>query len=487
MGIPVLSVLQMCGVVRMDNQGPASLADSLVVERKKYYPRAYGPMVAEFMLRHQRCNLWAPPGFGKTVMIYTALDAMYLVGLETRPTLVLGPLRVARDTWVDEVEKWEHLRDITVSAIVGDAKQRLRALKRDASVYTTNYENLPWLVETLGDKWPFGTVVADESVKIKSFRLRQGGKRAQALAKHAWTGVNRWINATGYPAPNGLQDLWGQMWFIDQGKRLGRTFSAFSERWFHTGHDGFGMHPFAHSRKEIEALIQDVTLALDPKDWFDLKAPIVTDIAVKLPAPAMKVYKEFEKTMFAELLCGTEVEVFNAAALTNKCMQIASGFIYDDKRVAKEIHTAKIEALESTINECSGAVMVAYHFVEDLARLQKVFPNAAVLSTPAGLAQFKAGDAQIGLVNGASLGHGIDGLQNVCNTLIFYGDSWNLDNRIQLMERIGAVRQFQAGLDRPVFIYNILAKDTIDETILARHSTKKSVMDLLVEAMRRIQ
>lgn len=444
-------------------------------------------MVVEFLLRHQRCNLWAPPGFGKTSMAYTAIDAMYQVGLEDRPTLVLAPLRVARDTWPDEALKWHHLRDITVSAITGSPAQRREALARKAMVYTTNYENLPWLIEHTDGKWPFGTVIADESTRIKSFRLKQGGKRAQALSKIAWTGVNRWVNMTGTPAPNGLQDLWGQQWFIDQGQRLGRTFSAFRERWFHTGHNGWGVHPFPHTQREIQDALRDVSLTLDPKDWFDLKEPIVTQVKVKLPVLAMKMYKQFEKTMFTELMCGTELEVFNAAALTNKCLQIANGCAYHEEG-KKVIHDAKLEALESLVDEIGSQVLVAYAFVSDMDRICAKFgKRCAVISTAEGMHAFKSGNAQIGLAHPASMGHGVDGLQNYTNVLIRFGRDWNLENQLQMLERIGPVRQFQAGLDRPVLVYDIVAEDTIDEDVIARHESKREVQDILMAAMRRLE
>lgn len=458
-----------------------------MILRKKYTPRAFAPLVQNALLRHQRFNIWAAPGFGKTVMTYTALDCMYLCGLETRPTLVLAPLRVARDTWPDEVQKWEHLRDMTVSAVVGSPDERRWALRQDAMIYTMNYDNLPWLIDHLGSNWPFGTVVADESTRIKSFRLRQGGKRAHALSQVAWTHVNRWINLTGTPAPNGLKDLWGQMWFIDQGKRLGTSFNAFYERWFHTLRDGRTVVPFPNAQREIEERCKDVCLTLDPKDWFDIKDPIVSTIRVKLPPAAMRVYREFEDTMFTELACGTELEVFNAAALTNKCLQIANGCVYHGTE-KKHVHDAKLEALESLIEELGVPVLVAYQFISDKDRICKWFGNkVALLSETSGMKKFKAGDAQIGLTHPASLGHGVDGLQNYSNVLIRFGHDWNLENRLQMAERIGPVRQAQAGLDRPVFHYDIVADETIDDTVIARHVSKLSVMQLLMGAMKGVK
>ena len=420
-------------------------------------------------------------------MAYTALDAMHLVGMDSRPTLVLAPLRVARDTWPDEAMKWKHLRDITVSDIVGSAKERREGLKREAMVYTTNYESIPWLIEQCGDKWPFGAVIADESTRIKSFRLRQGGKRAKALSKVAWGGVNRWMNLTGTPAPNGLQDLWGQNWFIDQGQRLGRTYSGFSQRWFHTDHTGFGTKPFKHAQTEIQDLLRDVSLTLDPKDWFDLQAPIVTEVPVYLPLEAMQMYKQFEKTMFAELKCGAELEVFNAAAKTNKCLQIANGCIYHEDG-QKGIHDEKLEALESLVEELNVPVLVAYAFVSDMERIKKKFgKRCALISKPAGMEAFISGAAQIGLAHPASMGHGVDGLQKITNILIRFGRDWSLENQMQMAERIGPVRQMQAGFDRPVLIYDIVAKGTIDEDVIARHESKREVQDILLAAMKRLE
>lgn len=455
-----------------------------MIPRKHYIPRAYAEPVINFMTSRPRCAIWAPPGFGKTIMTYTAIDALILSGELTRPTLVLGPLRVARDVWTDEAHKWDHLHEISVSPVVGDEKQRKFALKKDASVYTTNYEQLPWLVKHFGDAWPFQMVVADESTKLKNFRLTQGGVRSAALGKVAHSLVDYWINLTGTPSPNGLKDLWGQTWFLDQGVRLGRTFSAFKERWFYSSFDGFGIKPHKHSEAEIHGKLQDLCLALDPKDWFDLEEPIVNTVRVHLPAKAAALYKDFEKTMFMEL-AEIEIEAFNAAALTSKCMQLANGSCYHGiKREYEVVHDAKIEALGSVIEESGGIpVLVAYQFVSDKERLLKAFPDAVILSETEGLKRFKAGNAQIGIFHPASVGHGVDGLQYVTNVMVFFSSDWNLETRMQAIERIGPVRQFQAGFKRPVFIHNLVAEGTIDEEVLLRHDSKRETQDILMEAL----
>ncbi|MFW3388336.1 UNVERIFIED_CONTAM: SNF2-related protein, partial [Kocuria sp. CPCC 205274] len=215
-------------------------------------------------------NIFASMGIGKTVSCLTAIDQMYLEG----PVLVLAPLRVAVSTWPDEARKWEHLSDVTVSVIAGTPAQRRKALAVDAMVYTCNYENLPWLVKELGDAWPFAMIIADESTRLKGFRLKGGGQRARELAKVAHSKTARFVNLTGTPAPNGLIDLWGQCWFIDKGQRLGRTFSAFTSRWFSSTQIGASraavkLTPHAHSQKEIQTAISGITLSLDARDWFD--------------------------------------------------------------------------------------------------------------------------------------------------------------------------------------------------------------------------
>lgn len=473
-----------------------------MILRREYTPRAYAPLALDFMSSRKRSALWAAPGMGKTSLVYTLIDAYFVSGLLTGPVLVIGPLRVARDTWTDEVLKWDHLRELDTAFIGGTKQQREAALKKDAQVFTTNYEQIPWLVEKLGGRWPFQMVVADESTRLKGFRLQQGTRRAQALSEVAFQS-EYWINLTGTPAPNGLLDLWGQTWFLDQGQRLGTSYSAFCERWFYRppkdGGGPFGgkLKAFKHAEKEIHSALRDVCLTLDPKDWFDLQDPVVTQIKVKLPPDARRIYDEFEDTMFAELADQTELEVFNAAALTNKCLQIANGAVYLGKKPGAEasleeidaakwkgIHDAKIEALKSLVEELNVPPLVAYQFVSDKERILKALPGFVDLSTKTGMAAFKAGDARGGVAHPKSMGHGIDGLQDVTNAIVRFGHDWNLEERMQMLERIGPVRQAQSGHDRPVLVYDIVAEDTIDETVIERHESKREVQDLLLAAMK---
>lgn len=433
----------------------------------------------------QRGALFAGMGLGKTVATLTALTALDLV--EPGPALVVAPLRVAQSTWPDEAAKWDHLAGFDVVPVVGDLAQRRAALRRRADVFTTNYEQVPWLVEELGERWPFRTVVADESTKLKGFRLRQGTARAKALGRVAHSRVRRWVNLTGTPAPNGLQDLWGQTWFIDKGQRLGRTFDAFTQRWFRPHYSGYGVEPLPTAQREIEQRLDDVCLSLDARDHFDLRQPIINTIRVELPAKARQLYRDMEREMFAQI-GEHDVEAFSAAARTIKCLQIANGAAYIDDQAERwvEVHDAKLQALESVVAEAGGApVLVAYHFKSDLARLQRAFPRGRHLDqNPQTIHDWNAGRIPILFAHPASAGHGLN-LQDGGNTLAVFGHWWDLEQYQQIVERIGPTRQAQAGHDRPVFIHHIVAVDTVDELVMARRETKREVQDLLLEAMKR--
>lgn len=457
---------------------------------KHFEPRDYQRLMAAHIIDNPRCNIWAGMGLGKTAGTLTAIDALRLAGDLDDPVLVLAPLRVAQSTWPDEVAKWHHTEHLKIVPIVGTAKQRQTALFREADIYTINYENIPWLVQEIQkrNRWPYGMIVADESTKLKGFRLRQGAKRARELARVAFKSA-RFVNLTGTPAPNGLIDLWGQNWFVDAGKRLGRTFTAFRDRWFQRSFDGYSVDPLDHSQAEIAKFLKDVTLSLDPANYFDLEKPIENPIYVDLPPRARKIYDEMEATMFAELDeagFGT-IEAVNAAARTQKCLQLANGAAYvnGENKEWKEIHDVKLKALEDVIEEAAGMpVLVAYHFKSDLARLQKHFKKGRVLDKdPKTIKEWNAGEIPILFAHPQSSGHGLN-LQDGSNILCFFSLNWNLEHHEQIIERIGAVRQLQAGHNRPVFIHYIMARDTVESLVMARLKGKAAVQKSLMDAMK---
>ena len=252
---------------------------------KHFVPHDYQRPAIHHVRSMDRGALWMPMGGGKTAVTVTALLDLDLIE-EVFPILVLAPKRVARTTWPDELAKWSHTRHLKVSYVGGTAKEREAALRVRADVYTMAYDNLVWLVDLFGAKWPFKTVVADELTRLKSFRIRQGSKRAGALGKVAHTLVDRFVGLTGTPAPNGLKDLWGQVWFLDHGARLGHTFTAFEQRWFMRGYDGYSLQPMPNAKKQIEGLLKDICLTVD---GLPVDEPVFNDIYVDLPPEARRI------------------------------------------------------------------------------------------------------------------------------------------------------------------------------------------------------
>jgi SNF2 family DNA or RNA helicase len=442
-------------------------------------------------------------GFGKTS---TVLDALCTINLtEPGPALILAPLRVAQSVWPQEIKKFDCFNHLSCSAIVGDAAERLATFRAPADIYTLNFENLPWLIEECYKikKWPFTKIVADEATRLKSFRLigqrpnqtdeiklvKKGGshgQRARSLGKVAWhSKVTRFIELTGTPASNGLIDLWGQLWFLDRGQRLGRSRGAFLARWFTKRDTWAPWVPLPHAQKEIENAVKDICLSLRAEDWFDLDKTIFVDIPVTLPQKAMLLYKQFEKELFAEI-SGKEVEALSAASKSIKCLQLANGAIYTDELGNYEVvHDAKLDALDSVIEEAAGTpLLVVYNFKSDLARLKKRFPQGVVMDkSTVVIDKWNRGEVPLLFIHPQNASHGLN-LQNGSNLMAIFGHDWNLEYYMQVIERIGVVRQYQSGHPRPVFVYNIRAVGTIDSVVIARRESKRSVQDSLLEAAR---
>lgn len=455
---------------------------------RPFKPHEYQKIATEFLLATPRAALYADMGMGKTGATLAAIECMHFVGLQ-EPPLVLAPLRVAQDTWPDEVAKWDETKHLRIVPITGDPTQRRAALRKSADIYTCNYDQLVWLVDWIGaDKWPFKLVVADESPRLKGYRTKQGGQRAQALASVA-RHTDYWFNLSGTPVPNGYKDLWGQYWFLDFGERLGKTYSAFEDRWFRQKKNGYGIEPMPFSIDQINERVKDITMSIRARDWFDLHEPLVQQIRVKLPPNLRKQYRSLEKDLFAELESGHRIEVFNAGAKCNKCLQFANGAVYTEHPAWASVHDLKLQALESIVNEAGGAqIMVSYEFQSDKARILAAFKQAVDISTPKGLQAFKAGEKQIGVAHPGSMGHGIDGLQENCWMLVYFGYTWKLDYHQQILERIGPMRQFQSGHhDRLVRVWMIVTEGTLDDTVIERHASKRDVQDLLMEYMNRRQ
>lgn len=447
-----------------------------------FTPKPYQPPVQRWLLDAPRGALWAEMGLGKTATVLNVLSTLRLV--DELPALIIGPARVARSVWHTEAAKWDHLKDFKVQPLVGTAQQREEAMRISADAYTISYESLPWLITTLGDRWPFKTIVADEATRLKGFRVHQGGKRANILGRRAWKST-RFIELSGTPSPNGLRDLWGQMWFLDGGHRLGRTHQSFLDRWFYALPSGDGyskLAPHKHAHDEISAAISDITLSVRTEDHLDIRKPKITPVWVDLPPAARALYKQMEKKLYLEIE-GHAVEAFNAGAKSMKCMQLANGAVYvDDKGAWKAVHNAKIEALDSIVNELNGApLIVGYTFQSDLARILKAFPQAQQLRTTKDEDRWNEGRIPIAVMHPKSGGHGLN-LQHGGHHMALFGNDWNLEEYLQLIERIGPARQLQSGYDRVVTVWPILARKTVDEAILLRREGKITVQNALMRA-----
>lgn len=434
------------------------------------------------MLDVPRSSLFMGVGLGKTSSVLMVLDILRMCGSNFFPALVIAPLTVADSVWDREVAKWDMFRDeLKVCKILGDRDERLAALNARpfADIYTINYENIPWLVETLGAKWPFKIVIADESTRLKNFRLRGGGIRATALSQVAKM-TGRWINLTGTPAANGLIDLWGQLWFNDFGERLGRTYTIFFDRWFVEDPYNRRRMMLPGAEAEIYAAIRDLTLAIRVEDVFpNLAKPQVINIDVVLPPKARALYDEMEKNFYVEI--GDGIEAPTAAVKSMKLAQLSSGSIYDAEGKVHWVHDAKIEALKDLMLSIQEPAMVVYHFQFEIEQLQKAFPKAVLRTGPKDDDAFNAGDIDMLLVHRQSAGHGID-LAVGSRNMVKYTHTWDMELDIQVLGRLGPERQEQHGLKRKVRIFNLMGENTVDAAMVARVESKISVQEALMLA-----
>lgn len=471
--------------------------------------------IIDFGLNNERGNIFASMGTGKTGSVYDIVTKLHYFG-EVKRTLIVGPKRVALNTWPDEREKFhETFGHLRVAAAVGTPAERLAAVRSRPDILTINYEMLEWLIDGYGEDWPFDMVVPDESTRLKGLRIAQltsktgkefirgqGSLRAKALSKIAHRKVRRWLNLTGSPAPNGLQDLWGQMWFVDGGKRLGSNFQAFLDRWFTTlvNSEGYHQHvPLRFAEKEIKDLIRDCCVTVDFADYYPIDKPLEIERPVRLPPAARAIYDRMEKDMFTELraaLSGDPVAIaaFNSGSKVQKCLQIGNGAVYDDERNWHKVHDAKLEALESVAAEANGEpLLVRYTHIPDRERILKAFPRARRFDDkPQTMKDWNAGRIGMLLTHAASAGHGLS-MQEGGRILVDYCTDYNLEHDEQIIERIGPTRHFQSNWPlspehKPYAVrrYRLVAEDTIEQhSAVPRIKSKASVQDSLKEAMKR--
>jgi SNF2 family DNA or RNA helicase len=371
---------------------------------------------------------------------------------------------------------WEHLRHLKVQVCTGTEKARLSALQSQADIYVINRENVPWLVAQYGKRWPFDCVVIDEASSFKN----ASSQRFKALRK-TLPDTEYMILLTGTPSPNGLLDLWPQIYLIDFGNTLGRTMTAYKQRFFEQDYMGYKFTPRAGSAEKIHALLRPHVLSMSAADYLQLPDRIDLIERVTLPAAALQAYRDFEKTLLAELPDGEEVEAISAAVLANKLLQFSNGAMYtDDLGNWSEIHDAKLEALADLIEQNPNEnILLAYNYKTDLVRLQKRFPQARVLDkNPDTVRAWNDGEIELLLAHPASAGHGLN-LQRGGSLIIWFGLNWSLE----LYQQFNA-RLHRQGQDKPVRVVHLIADNCIDERVMSVLSDKTAMQSALLQALK---
>ena len=445
---------------------------------KNFTPYPHQLAGIDWIINHPACALLWGMGTGKTVTTLTAIDRLLYDHLEDGPVLVIAPKRVALDTWTTESQGWAHLRHLRVATVVGTAKQRQDALASRADIYVINRENVVWLLDELAGRWRFPIVVVDE---LSSFKSAQA-KRWKALRRVRGR-IRRFIGLTGTPRPNGLEDLWPQLYLLDQGERLGKTLGAFRARYLvpekMNGPIVYSYRPKEGAEDEVYSRIGDICMSIKKEDVLKLPGQIYTDVTVR-PSPALlKKYKAFEKDKVLECLdADGEIVAGSAAALTNKLLQFANGAIYDLDGQVHELHDLKLDALEELVEQAGGdPVLILYAYQHDEARIRQRI-DCRKLDTSEDIRDWNAGKIPVAIAHPASIGHGLN-LQHGGHILIWFGLTWSLELYQQANERLN--RPGQKNVCR---IFHIVLQGTHDERVLSALARKEKGQTAALEALR---
>lgn len=432
----------------------------------------------DWIIEHPACALLWGMGTGKTCTTLTAIDLLLHDYLEDGLVLVIAPKRVAEDTWSKEAAKWEHLRHLRVSKIMGTAQQRRAALHAPADLYVINRENVVWLVEELGRSWPFPVVIIDE---LSSFKSAQA-KRWKALRRVRGR-IRRIIGLTGTPRPNGLEDLWPEVYLLDQGERLGRTLGLFRAKYLvpekMNGHIVYSYRPREGAEAEVYDRLADICMSIRKEDVLSLPGQIYEDIELEAPPALLKQYKQFERDKVLECLDASgEIVAGTAAALTNKLLQFANGAIYDMDGQAHELHAIKLDALEELIEAAGGdPVLVLYAYKHDADRIRQRI-KCRELDTSADIDAWNRGEIPVALAHPASIGHGLN-LQYGGHITIWFGLTWSLELYQQANERLN-----RPGQQNVCRVYHLILKGTHDARVLQSLKNKDEGQAAAIEALR---
>ena len=439
----------------------------------KFTPHEYQERAIRRVEDQTHVGLLLDMGLGKTVITLTAVRDL-IEDFAAFRVLVIAPKRVAEDTWTREHEKWDHLKDLRISKVLGSPKQRLAALDAPADIYVINRENVPWLVRS--GRFDFDTVVIDE---LSSFKNPQA-QRFKALRK-VLPGADRVIGLTGTPAPNGLMDLWAEIYLLDRGQRLGKTIGAYREQYFRPGaRNGFVVYdwiPRKGADREIQRKLSDICISMSAKDYLQLPERIDNEIPVKLEPGELAKYKELERDQILQLEDDQTVVAMSAAAVMTKLLQMANGAVYAEGGAVSRIHGRKLDALKEIIDTTGEPVLVFYSFRHDLEAIRAEIP-ARELEGPEDIAAWNRGEIRVLLAHPASVGYGLN-LQEGGHVIVWYGLTWSLE----LYQQANA-RLYRQGQTRPVIIHHLIAEGTVDEQVMRALKAKDTSQAALLAALK---
>ena len=448
----------------------------------KFIPHDYQQYAIQFLTEHPVAALLLDMGLGKTVTTLTAINELLFDRFEIRRVLVLAPLRVARDTWSAEIEKWEHLKHLKYRVAVGTSAERRQALHAKTDICILNRENISWLVEESGIPFDFDMLVIDE---LSGFKNHQT-KRFKALMK-VRPKVKRIVGLTGTPSSNGLMDLWAEFRLLDMGQRLGRFIGQYRTTYFQpdkrNGMVVYSYKPLPQAEKQIYDKISDITISMKAIDYLQMPELLLTESRVQLSKQEAERYKQLKQDLVLDLPEG-EITATNAAALSNKLCQMSNGAIYDDENNIIPIHNRKLDALEDMIESANGKpVLVAYWFKHDRTRITERLRKLGVvyqeIKSAESIKNWNSGKLQVALIHPASAGHGLN-LQAGGNFLVWFGLTWSLE----LYQQTNARLWRQGQQSETVVIQHIITKGTIDEHILKALQAKDETQTALMQAVK---
>ena len=442
-----------------------------------FEPYAYQQHAIDHVINNTASGLFLDMGLGKTVTTLTAIDILMYQMMEVSKVLVIAPLRVAESVWDEEINKWDHLKHLRISKVLGTAKARKMALKKPADIYIINRENVAWLTGLYGTAFPFDMVVIDE---LSSFKAHNTKRFKQLRMVRPY--VSRIVGLTGTPAPNSLIDLWPQVYLLDRGERLEKTVGAYRRRYFSPGRSNgqvvFDYNLRRGSEQSIYDKISDICISMKAEDYIDVPEKIDNIVKVQLTPKERAQYVEMEKDEILSLPEG-DINAVNAAALSGKLLQLSNGACYDDEKQVIELHDRKLDALDEIIESASGKpVLVFYQYRHDLERIKKRFPEAVKLEGDREVKRWNAKKIPLLVTHPASAGHGLN-LQRGGNTIVWFGLTWSLEQYQQANARLHRQGQTEA-----VIVHHLVTDNTIDEEVMKALANKASGQDELMAAVK---